>query len=191
MNFSTISYIFARAYYLLMVSNNTKTAEERLTEYLLELCTSQGYLKGKLLFSEDLDGFWHRIAPSYYGDSVSEFNDYPEFSLACAGYLGMAAALLWDKDWSKYADVPYSFFRGPRGFDDMDDHITGTILKEEKTSVGAMQSCSTAAYHFLLKEGPEPGTAEAYKLFLTIAEVMFRTGAAIELNLLGYKLERI
>ena len=162
--------------------------KDRLLEHLLRVCTSEGLLKGKLLASPDIDGAWQRYAPSYYGDAVLNFNAYPEFSMACAGYLGMAVAHLWDCDWPKYRDVPYSFFYGSRGFDDMDDHITSTLLQDDGSCVAAMETCSTEAYHFLMKESPEPGTADAYRMFLSSAEVLFRIGAAIELLRLGYSL---
>ncbi|MBR3074339.1 MAG: hypothetical protein IKH11_01095 [Bacteroidales bacterium] len=161
-----------------------------LSTHLLEFATGGGYLKGSLLNSTDIDDAWLRHAPYYYGDAVKEFNGYPEYCLACAGYLGMAVALLWDKDWQKYMDVPYSYFQGKRGFDDMDDHITGNILHEDCLSVAAMQSLSAETYHFLMKSGAEPGTADAYRFFLVSAEVMYKIGAAVWLNKLGYKFER-
>ena len=108
------------------------TAEEKfredLTAHLLEVATGNGYLNGILLNTPDLDEAWQRYAPSFYPDAVREFNGYPEFCLACAGYLGMAVAHLWDKDWTKYRETPYRFFQGERGFDDMDDHQRGKAL---------------------------------------------------------------
>ena len=103
----------------------------------------------------------------------------------------MAVALLWDKDWEKYKETPYSYFQGERRFDDMDDHITDTILKDRKHSVAAMMACSSAAYNLLLHYGAEPGTAEAYRLFLISVEVMYKIGAAIELQHLGYKFDKL
>ena len=81
-----------------MSTTNEKYRED-LTAYLLEVATGNGYLKGTLLHTPDLDEAWQRYAPSFYGDAVREFNGYPEYCLACAGYLGMAVAHLWDKDW--------------------------------------------------------------------------------------------
>lgn len=120
-----------------MSTTNEKYRED-LTAYLLEIATGNGYLKGTLLSTPDLDEAWQRYAPSFYPEAVKEFNGYPEYCLACAGYLGMAVAHLWDKDWSKYMDAPYNFFQSERGFDDMDDYITGNILKETQVSVGAI-----------------------------------------------------
>ena len=165
--------------------------KEDLTRYLLSVSTDAGLLKGTLFSSPDIDNAWLRYAPSFYGDAVRNFNDYPEYCLACAGYLGMAVAELWDRDWPRYEASPYSFFLGQRGFDDMDDHITGSILKESKHSVAAMQTCSSSAHHYLMRECPEPGTAQAYRMFLVTVEVMFKLGAAIRLCALGYKFEEV
>ena len=164
---------------------------EGLTQHLIEVCTGNGYLKGTLLNTPDIDDAWVRYAPSFFGDAVREFNKYPEFCLGCAGYLGMAVAYYWDEDWAKHCDEPYSCFQGERGFDDMDDHITDSILRDRKHSVPAMQSTASSAYHFLMRESPEPGTAEAYRMFLATVEVMFKIGAAIELCRLGYKFEKV
>ena len=163
---------------------------EDLTRHLMEVCTGNGYLDGKLLNTPDIDEVWERIAPGYYGDAVLQFNAWPQYSLACAGFLGMAVAKLWDEDWTRYRDVPYAHFLGARGFDDMDDHITDTILGEREPAVPAMQSAAAEAHHFLLRTNPEPGTADAYRRFLVTASVLFRLGAAIELRRLGYKLEK-
>ena len=176
--------------FVLMISAEQQYRED-LTKCLLEVATGEGFLKGTLLETPDLDEAWLRYAPSFYGDAVREFNAYPEFCLACAGYLGMAVAHLWDKDWEKYKETPYDYFQGERHFDDMDDHITDTILKERKHSVAAMMACSSAAYNLLLHAGAEPGTAEAYRLFLVSVEVMYKIGAAIELQRLGYKFDKI
>ena len=136
--------------------------KDDLTANLLETCTGSGLLKGTLLSSPDIDEAWMRLAPAFYGDAVRNFNAYPD-----------------------------SFFQGERGFDDMDDHITDNILTDRKHSVPAMQSCSANAYHFLMRECTEPGTAEAYQFFLVTVEVMFKIGAAIELGRLGYKYEKV
>lgn len=167
------------------------TFGKRLEARLVEVCSSHGLLKGTLLSSPDIDEAWTRYAESYVGDAVREFNAWPEFSLACAGYLGMAVAFLWDKDWERHKDVPYSFFLGDRGFDDMDDHITDDILADAEHAVPAMRTVSATVYHFMMKEAPEAGTVEAYRMFLAAAEETFRAGAAIELCRLGYRLEAV
>ncbi len=173
-----------------MSTTNEKYRDD-LTAYLLEVATGGGYLKGTMLNTPDLDEAWQRYATSFYPEAVREFNAYPEYCLACAGYLGMAVAQLWDKDWPKYKDASYSFFQSDRGFDDMDDYITGNLLKENKLSVAAMQSLSAETYHFLMKSGAEAGTAEAYRFFLISIDTMYKLGAAIWLNHLDYKFEKV
>ncbi len=173
------------------MSADIEQYSEVLTAYLLETAVGNGFLKGTLLSTPDIDEVWQRFSASFYGDAVREFNGYPEYCLACAGYLGMAVAQLWDKDWPRYKDLPYSYFQGSRGFDDMDDYIVGNILGEEKLSVAAMHSLSAEAYHFLMRSGAEAGTAEAYRFSLLSMEVMYRTGAAIWLDHLGYKFEKL
>ncbi len=168
-----------------------KEYEEKLINYLLEKATEGGLLEGTLLNSPDIDERWMLYAPSYYGDCVKEFNKYPEYVLACAGYLGMAVAFHWDKDWAKYMDKPYSFYQSERGFDDMDDHINDNILKNSRFSVPAMELCSHAAYHFLMENRFDPGSTMAYKCFLATVAVMYRMGEAIELRKLGYKFEKV
>ena len=165
--------------------------KDRLASHLLAVCTDAGLLKGTMLQTPDIDEAWLRYAPSFYGDAVRNFNEYPEFCLGCAGYLGMAVANLWDKDWERYQSALYSHFLGKRGFDDMDDHITECILHETRSSTAAMQTCALEAHHFLMRESPEPGTASAYRLFLATVEVMYRIGAAIELCRLGYRFEKL
>lgn len=165
--------------------------KDRLLQCLLRVCTSEGWLSGTLLETPDLDEAWLRYAPSFYGDAVRNFNAWPEFCLGCAGYLGMAVAALWDRDWERYKAVPYSYFHGKRGFDDMDDHIAESILFETKESRAAMQACALQAHDFLMRQSAEPGTAEAYRLFLATVEVMYRIGAAIELHRLGYKFQKV
>lgn len=210
------------------------TFKDRLLTHLLSVCSGAGYLDGVLLATPDIDAAWERLAPDYLGDAVREFNGYPEYTLACAGFLGMAVAHLWDTDLPRFRNCTFADFLGPRGFDDMDDFITGTLLQAPAApaasasavsapgpapavaapasavadpasavaapaapsapaggplpGVAAMQTCAGEAYHFLMRENAEPGTAGAYRQFLATAEAMFRLGAAIELRRLGYKL---
>ena len=177
------------------------TAEEKfredLTAHLLEVATGNGYLNGILLNTPDLDEAWQRYAPSFYPDAVREFNGYPEFCLACAGYLGMAVAHLWDKDWTKYRETPYRFFQGERGFDDMDDHILKDILgllpdgKQAQQITSLMQTCAQTAVTFIRQEKIEPQSPRAFYVYARTVQVMFSIGAAIELHRLGYEMKKL
>ena len=72
-----------------------------------------------------------------------------------------------------------------------DDFITGNILRDNKFSVSVMHSLAAETYHFLMKSGAEPGTAEAYRFFLISVETLYKVGAAVWLNKLGYKYEKV
>ncbi len=168
-----------------------KIYESQLETHLLEYANKTELLKGMLLNSEDIDSKWDTFIEPFLADAVKEFNSYPEYVLACAGYLGMAVAYLWDTDWEQYSDKPYSFYQSERGFDDMDDYINDHIIKDSEFSVQAMQNCSYAAYHFLMRYKIEAGSIAAYKCFVATVSVMYRIGAAIQLKRMGYKFERI
>ena len=88
-----------------MSTTNEKYRED-LTAYLLEVATGNGFLKGTFLNTPDIDEAWQRYATSFYPEAVKEFNGYPEYCLACAGYLGMAVAHLWGYGAMKMDDIP-------------------------------------------------------------------------------------
>lgn len=177
--------------------NDIKDTELFLTEYMLKFCTDSGYLSGTLLNSADIDGKWNELAPELCADAVREFNGYPEFCLACAGFTGMAVSYLWDMDWARYNGKDYGFFRGPEGFDTMDEHILRKVMnmpegsRKEQDCMKAMLSCSDGMKRLMFGSSIERGSADAYRLFLAAMKVMYRIGAAMELHKLGYKFEKL
>ena len=116
-----------------------ETYEENLLQEMLRVCTSLGMLDGELLNSEDIDLKWKEWAPEYIAESLPEVNSYPEFAIGCAGYAGMAVAQWWDTDWGRNHSMKYESLHGPRGFDDMDEHIVQNILGLSLDSVEAKQ----------------------------------------------------
>ena len=168
---------------------------QRLTEHLLKACTTAELLGGTLLKSVDIDAKWDEMAPEYFGDAVKEFNAYPEFVLAAAGFLGMGIAHMWDKDWATASVQGYEFYHDDRGFDYMDEFIVPCILEADETAAkrvnDAMKLCSATALSYLRHEAVEPGSISSYKLVLATIAVMFRIGEALELYRLGYKFERV
>ena len=121
------------------------TFQDRLLTHLLSVCSGAGYLDGVLLATPDIDAAWERLAPDYLGDAVREFNGYPEYTLACAGFLGMAVAHLWDTDLPRFQGCTFADFLGPRGFDDMDDFITGTLLLDPLPAPAASATPAVSA----------------------------------------------
>lgn len=171
--------------------------EDNLRTELVKLCTEFGMMDRILLGSEDIDGKWNEFGRDYMIDAVREFNEYPEVVLAWAGYLGMAVASRWDGNWPAHKNDKYTDYYGPRGYDDMDEHITrdilGYALDSEKAQAigGALGKCATLALSLIRHEGFESQSIEAYYVLIRCVKVMFQIGASIELFRLGYKFERI
>ena len=168
---------------------------DRLASHLAQACVSASFLGSGILSSGDIDGKWNELAPEYFGDAVKEFNSYPEFALACAGYLGIAVAHKWDEDWTAGSRSSYSDYQDARGFDYMDEFIMDGIVKADaegrKRLDDAMKLCSSCALSYLRHEAVEPQSVTAYKLVLATMAVMFRIGAAVELYRLGYRMEKV
>ncbi len=171
--------------------------EQKLTDDLLKICTSQGILEGTLLESEDLNTRWNDLAPEYIADAIPQIRDYPTVSVAWAAYLGMAVANEWDKDWAAYCNKSYKSYYGAQGFDDMDDHIVTKILgialgSSEATKLESVtRICGETAVSLIRHEQIDPQSPTAFHVFARACKAMFRIGAAIELKRLGYKFEKI
>ena len=173
------------------------TYEENLLREILRMCTSLGMLDGELLASEDIDQKWKEWAPEYIAEALPEVNTYPDFAIACAGYAGMAVAHWWDADWGRNHSAKYESLHGPRGFDDMDEHIVQHVLglsldsKEAKALEGVIRSCAQTAVTLIRREQIEPQSPMAFHVFARAIKVMYRVGAALELKRLGYKFEEV
>ena len=100
--------------------------EQRVSQALVESCTADG----QMIDVEELDGKWRTSAPEYMAAAVPQIADYPAAAVAWACYLGMGAAVLWDKSWGEYKDVDdwYALMASPRGFDCMDEYVTECLL---------------------------------------------------------------
>ena len=170
---------------------------ERLEKEMLRICTDAGMLEGILLRSEDIDQKWKELAPEYIADGVKEIAAYPTVSIAWAGYIGMAVACWWNRDWKRLKDQPYSVLLGPNGFDDMDDHILKDILgllpegKQAQQITAVMQSCAQTAVTFIRQEQIEPQSKRAFYVYARAVQVMFSIGAAVELCRLGYEMKKL
>lgn len=171
--------------------------EENLQMELLKMCRSLGMLDSELLSSEDIDQKWKEWAPEYIAEALPEVNSYPEFAIACAGYVGMAVAKWWDVDWGRHHGASYASLHGPRGFDDMDEYIVQNVLgltldsPEAKQIMNILLCCAQKAVNFIRHEHIEAQTVKAFHIFARTAKVMFRTGAALQLRQLGYKFQKV
>lgn len=171
--------------------------EKRLQDELLKLCTNYKLLDGVLLSSEDVEGRWEALALDYMADAVAQINEYPTVAVAWAGYMGMAVAHLWDKDWGLHCNDEYRSLYGDNGFDDMDEHIVRDILglpletPYAKEIEEMMRRSAYSVLNLIRHENIQPQSPMAYYTFARAVKVMYRIGAAIELKRLGYKFEKI
>ena len=171
--------------------------EQNLLQETMKICTSLGMLDGTLLASDDIDGKWKEFAPEYIAEALPEVNTYPEFSIAVAGYLGMAVAKFWDEDWGRHHSDKYTSFHGSRGFDNMDDHIVEDILGYKLDSIEAkqltdiMMVCAQTAVTYIQHEQIEHQTTKAFHIFARTVEVEFKIGAALMLKKLGYRFQKV
>lgn len=170
--------------------------EQGLEQELLRMCRSLGMLGDMLLASEDIDGKWKEFAPEYMAEAVKNVNEYPEFSVACAAYAGMAVAHWWDEDWGRHHSCHLSDLYGSRGFDDMDDHIVADVLAlgdpvKAGVTVKTVECLSQGVWTYIRSSAIERGTADAFNAFARACAVMFRVGAGIELKRLGYRYQAV
>lgn len=169
--------------------------EGQLINELLKLCTSYNMLNGQLLITDDFNDLWNKHAPEYVADAVKEIKDYPSVALAWAAYLGMGVANGWDKNFEATKNAEYQSYYGPRGFDDMDEHIVGNILgyaingPEANRIRQVLQSCAQLAEDLIRREKIEPQSEMAFHIYARAVKALFKIGASMELKRLGYKFE--
>lgn len=183
----------------MQTNNRIDQFKSKLTESLIEKCSSFGVLGTQLLEVEELDEKWEGIAPEYMMDSVPQFNEYPSVAIAWAGYIGMAIASMWDTDWNAYKDKKelYILLRDPRGFDEMDEYIIEEVLdldlnsNENQIIESTWRSCAHTAMSLMRNEQIEPQSTDAFYIFAAATNVMFQLGVALELYRLGYKYEKV
>jgi len=180
--------------YSMATEKKYKEFTDKLLQEMVSICSRRGFLEGVMQSSVDIDYKWDALAKDYFADAVKEFNKYPVVSIAWAGYLGMAVAHRWDQNINLFKEDKYEDFYGEKKFDDMDEHIVRDILKIPLNSDKARKisdlliDCSTVGLNMIKAEGIEPGTREAFEVFIEICKVMFTVGAAVELKRLGYKM---
>ena len=168
--------------------------QNMLEEGLVKVCGMSG-LPIDMMGSPDIDEKWDYLLKGYVADAIGNLNSYPDAALGFASYLGMAVANQWDKDWAHYKDKTYKSFYGDRGFDDMDEHITGKILHLNDAQCRKLSkcilNCAQATRDLLRHEGIETQTEYGFFILVRCYTAMFRIGAAIELNRLGYKKQKL
>lgn len=171
--------------------------EIKLQTELMKRAFQMKAIDDTLLQNDDIESKFHELAPGYFGDAVKEVSEYPEVSIAWAGYLGMGVAKLWDEDFCRFQKASYSDFLGGRGFDDMDEHIVLDILghplnsKEALSRADILSRLASSAISFIRHEGVEPQSPRAYYIYARAVQVVYRIGASIQLHSLGYRYQKV
>lgn len=173
--------------------------EEGLRKMVTDYLSEQHELEGQLLEVEELKEKWKSSAPSYMADAVPEIPKYPLVAIAWAMYEGMGAAVLWDKEWSRYENEEdfHKMFTGPRGFDEMDEYITEVLLCLPLGSEGAdklenlIRSTAERALSLIRKEQVEAQSVMAFHVFARTTKVMFDAGVAVQLHRMGYNYVKV
>lgn len=168
--------------------------EDKLTEILIEQCVSKGVIEKMSSQVTELDEKWELMAPQYMADAVPEVREYPSAAIAWAAYLGMAVAVIWDRNSGEFDKIDdlYKFFCEPRGFDLLDEYITEKYLSldvdsaQSKAINDVLSSCVHSAVSLIRKEQVEPQSAEAFYIFARTTKLFFRLGVAMQLKTLGY-----
>ena len=102
-----------------------------LQPLLLQLAQQEGFLRGPLLETADLDELWPALAQPYMASAVPDFEQYPLVSLGWMTFVGMAMAVLWDEDWQRYQPLGsalYTQLRDARGWDELDEYVLEDVL---------------------------------------------------------------
>lgn len=173
--------------------------EESLRKTLTDHLSQRKWLDGRLLEVEELNERWRSSAPSYMADAVPEIAKYPLVAIAWAMYEGMGAAVLWDKEWSRYENIDdlHKMFTEPRGFDCMDEYITEILLALPLGSAEAervedmVRSTAECAQSLIRKEQIEAQSVMAFHIFARTTKVMFEAGVAVSLRRLGYNYVKV
>lgn len=168
--------------------------EKRLEKLLAGLCGTEG----GMFLVEELEERWKEDVPEYMVDAVSQINHYPAFTLAVAGFYGMALAALWDTNWEAHKNDSYVGFKTlGGGFDTVDEYILEHILDIKpdshfRTQVDdMMRTLSHTVMTAIQHENIEHQTTRAFYILARSAKVMFRAGVTFELRHRGYHYEKL
>ena len=171
---------------------------DKLADTLVKQCTADGMLDGKMLLVEELNDKWRTSAPEYMVDAVPQIAEYPSAAIAWACYVGMGAAVLWDKSWGEYKDVEdwYSLMSKPRGFDALDEYVVECLVgyrldsEENQKLETTIRKCAHTA-QTMIRKGIEPQSVMAFHLFARVVKVFFELGVSLELHHRGYKYVKV
>lgn len=173
------------------------TFENEIASDLHSYLHEKGVVGKVLQSSPDIDDKWEPIARSYIPDGAREFASYPTAVLAWMMYIGMAVAQYWEMEWSIYGKVDdlYAHIRDKRDYDHLDETVCEEVLRldseEQQQLTSLVAECARRTYDNLLRKRFEPGTAEAFRGFVACLHQLYQHRAALQLQRLGYHMEKL
>lgn len=179
------------------MESNPTTFEENLLKDLYTYLKIEGEVDDMMHDCPDVEEKWVTVANSYLADGVREFQDYPLTSLGWMMYVGMAFAQKWDSDWESFSQLedPYASLRDVRGYDEMDEYIAQEVLtlddeRQERLNK-LVGNIAARTYNYLLRQGLEPGTAQAVQGYISCLHQLYLMGACVQLHRLGYHMVKM
>ena len=160
-----------------MEENRTKEFEETFHKDLTAYLETHDLIDKHFPEAPDIEALWATIGESYLPDAMREWNKYPTVALGWVMYIGMAIAYYWDEDWERYSHVP--------------DLYKMMILNEQGEKLQqTVGECAARTYNTISHLHVEPGTPDAFRVFIAALHEMYLMGAAMELKSLGYHMEK-
>ncbi len=87
----------------------------------------------------------------------------------------------------------YKYLLQSTDFDHLDDYICDKVLnlgvKGHKAVSAVVAECASRTNNYLMHQGIEPGTAAAFRAYVSALHQMYLMGVAMELKRLGYKMQ--
>jgi len=168
-----------------------------LLDDLHRYLTGRGVVDERLPECPDVEAKWPPVAEAYLPDGAREFANYPVASLGWMMFVGMAIAKFWDEDWERYGHIDdlYTPLRDKRGYDNLDEYILDEVLDLHGDDAEQLQTlvgdCAERTKRALFRLDVEPGTTDAFKAYVACLQCMYQMGMAVQLNAMGYHMQRL
>ncbi len=174
-----------------------KNFEDTLHDDIVNFLVGRGKVDSHLPECPDVEQKWEKIAQSYIPDGAKEYQNYPVASLGWMMYIGMAIAKFWDEDWQYYSNVLdlYNYIKVKRGYDCLDEYICEEVLQlngeEKSTTESIVNECAARAHSAILHSAVEPGTYDAFNIYVDSLHQLYLAGMYVQLRSMGYRMKKI
>ncbi|MBR1557951.1 MAG: hypothetical protein IJ647_09370 [Prevotella sp.] len=171
--------------------------EDKLHQDLHQFLLSMKEVDERLPECPDVEEKWESIAKAYIPDGIREFQNFPSASLGWMMYIGMAVAKLWDAEWEIYSKIEdlYAYLRDKRGYDHLDEYIREEVLQLTGIGYTVLEKitgeCASRVYNALMHQRIEPGTKEAFNVYVNCLHQLYLMGAAMQLKRMGCHMRKM